>query len=48
MSAGGRTGKVAWGDESIRMAAPTPMYLMAATVLPDSCGLSALAAIKPK
>ncbi len=41
-------GKTAYGDESIRISAPTPAYLMAATVLPDGCDLSALAALKPK
>lgn len=40
--------KVAYGDESIRLSAPTPVYLVAATVLPDDCNLAKLARIKPK
>ncbi len=41
-------GKLAFGDESIRISAPIPTYLMAATVLPETCDLSPLAKLKPK
>ena len=40
--------KIAWGDESIRVSAPNPAYIMAATVLPGGCDFSRLAQIKPK
>ena len=38
----------AWGDESIRISAPTPTYLMAATILREGADTSRLEAIKPK
>lgn len=38
----------AWGDESIRISAPTPTYLMAATILQVGADTSRLEAIKPK
>lgn len=40
--------KSAWGDESIRISAPTPTYLMAATILPEGTDTVRLEAIKPK
>lgn len=39
---------VAFGDESIRISAPAPAYIIAATVLPAGADLSALFKIKPK
>lgn len=39
---------VAFGDESIRISAPVPACIMAATVLPAGADLSALSKIKPK
>ena len=39
---------IAWGDESIRISAPVPTYLMAATILPNDCNLAHLASLKPK
>lgn len=41
-------GNVAFGDESICISAPTPSYLMAATVLPEGCDLAEFFALKPK
>jgi len=38
----------AWGDESIRIAAPTPTYLMAATVLREDADTARLETLKPK
>ena len=39
---------IAFGDESIRISAPNPMYLMAATILPHGCDLANLVELKPK
>lgn len=39
---------IAFGDESIRISAPVPAYLLAATVIPEDCNLSRIASIKPK
>lgn len=39
---------VAWGDESIRVTAPIPAYLMSAVILPEPHNLSELAKVKPK
>ena len=39
---------LAWGDESIRITAPTPTYLMAATVLREEADTARLEALKPK
>lgn len=38
----------AWGDESIRISAPTPTYLMAATILQEGTDTSHLEVFKPK
>ena len=42
--------KTAWGDESVRVHANPPMYLLGATILPNDCNelLSKLHGIKPK
>ena len=39
---------LAYGDESIYISAPTPCYVMAATMLPEGADFSKLAKIKPK
>ena len=43
---GGRL--IAFADESVRAAAEPPMYLLAATIIPEDAGLGALEAMLPR